>query len=122
MTMVDATVGKRVLHHLRAVYDDALEMMRTSEQSFIAARDQLDTEMIAQYKAELDALGITIGSTPVIRDGRSKIEHGRHVAALAAIDAAIRRADTDAALDELHDAYKVASDECAKSRRAMERA
>ncbi len=48
--------------------------------------------------------------------------HGRHVAALAAIDAAIRRADTDAALDELYDAYKVASDECAKSRRAMERA
>lgn len=68
------TVGKRVLHHLQAVYDDALEMMRTSEQSFIAARDQLDTEMIAQYKAELDALGITIGSTPVIRDGRSEIE------------------------------------------------
>ncbi len=31
MTMVDATVGKRVLHHLRAVYDDALEMMRTSD-------------------------------------------------------------------------------------------
>ena len=48
--------------------------------------------------------------------------HRRRAAALAAIDAAIRRDDTDAALDELLDAYKVASDECAKSRRAMERA